>query len=42
MRYMIDYSISLKRMPNDLPSWSSVYWQFRRWMMAGGFDVVVA
>jgi hypothetical protein len=28
--------------PGDLPSWAAVYQQFRRWLDAGVFEVLVA
>lgn len=38
---MIRYGIAWRAMPNDLPPWTAVYQQSRRWMDAGCFEVVV-
>uniref|UniRef100_UPI0038D06375 transposase n=1 Tax=Komagataeibacter melaceti TaxID=2766577 RepID=UPI0038D06375 len=35
LRYVIHYGIAWRAMPNDLPPWSAVYRQSRRWMEAG-------
>ncbi|MBB3884100.1 transposase [Acetobacter oeni] len=41
LRYVIRYDIAWCAMPNDLPSWSAVYQQPRRWMEAGCFEALV-
>ncbi|WP_152548778.1 transposase, partial [Kozakia baliensis] len=42
LRYVIRYGIAWRAMPNDLPAWSAVYQQSRRWMEAGCFDALVS
>ena len=42
LRYVIRYGIAWRAMPNDLPPWSAVYQQSRRWMEAGCFDALVS
>ncbi len=42
LRYVIRYGIVWRAMPNDLPPWSAVYQQSRRWMEAGCFEVLVS
>lgn len=39
---MIRYGIAWHAMPNDLPPWSAVYQQSRRWMDAGCFEVLAS
>jgi transposase len=41
LRYVIRYGIAWRAMPNDLPPWTAVYQQSRRWMDAGCFEAVV-
>ncbi|MBB3881557.1 transposase [Acetobacter oeni] len=41
LRYVIRYGIAWRAMPNDLPPWTAVYQQSRRWMEAGCFEAVV-
>ncbi len=41
LRYVIRYGIAWRTMPNDLPPWTAVYQQSRRWMDAGYFEAVV-
>ena len=40
LRYVIRYGIAWRAMPNDLPPWSAVYQQSRRWMDAGCFETL--
>jgi len=42
LRYVIRYGIAWRAMPNDLPSWSAVYQQSRRWMGAGCFETLAS
>uniref|UniRef100_UPI000A5E736F transposase n=1 Tax=Komagataeibacter xylinus TaxID=28448 RepID=UPI000A5E736F len=42
LRYVIRYGIAWRAIPNDLPPWSAVYQQFRRWMDAGCFEVLAS
>ena len=42
LRYVIRYGIAWRAMPNDLPPWSAVYQQSRRWMEAGCFEALVS
>lgn len=42
LRYVIRYGIAWRAMQNDLPPWSAVYQQSRRWMEAGCFDALVS
>jgi transposase len=38
LRYVVRYGIAWRAMPNDLPPWSAVYQQTRRWLAAGCFE----
>ena len=40
LRYVIRYGIAWRAMPNDLPPWSAVYQQSKRWMTAGCFETL--
>lgn len=40
LRYVIRYGIAWRAMPNDLPPWSAVYQQTRRWLAAGCFEAL--
>ena len=42
LRYVIRYRIAWRAMPNDLPPWSAVYQQSRRWMEAGCFEALAS
>ena len=42
VRYIVRTGNQWRCMPNDLPPWSAVYQQMRRWMEAGVFEVLVA
>ena len=42
LRYVIRYGIAWRAMPNDLPPWSAVYQQSRRWMEAGCFEALAS
>ncbi|GAB6968336.1 IS5 family transposase [Komagataeibacter kakiaceti JCM 25156] len=42
LRYVIRYGITWRAMPNDLPPWSAVYQQSRRWMEAGCFEALAS
>ncbi|WP_146887818.1 transposase, partial [Acetobacter oeni] len=41
LRYVIRYGIAWRAMPNDLPPWSAVYQQSRRWMETECFEALV-
>lgn len=41
VRYVVRSGITWRMMPNDLPPWSVVYQQMRRWMDAGCFEMMV-
>lgn len=40
LRYVVRYGIAWRAMPNDLPPWSAVYQQARRWLAAGCFETL--
>jgi len=42
LRYVIRYGIAWCAMPNDLPLWSAVYLQSRRWMEASCFEALTS
>lgn len=42
LRYVIRYGIAWRAMPHDLPPWSAVYQQSRRWMEAGCFEALAS
>ena len=40
LRYVIRHGIPWRAMPNDLPSWFSIYQQAQRWLAAGCFEAL--
>jgi transposase len=42
LRYVARSGCSWRMVPGDLPPWAAVYQQFRRWLEAGVFEVLVA
>src|SRR6185295_18698535 len=40
MRYVVKTGCQWRYLPNDLPPWSAVYQQARRWMQAGVFEEI--
>ncbi|GBQ96031.1 hypothetical protein GLI01_19370 [Gluconacetobacter liquefaciens] len=42
LRYVIRYGIAWRTMPKDLPPWSAVCQQSRRWMEAGCFEMLAS
>lgn len=41
LRYIVRSGAHWRMMPNDLPPWSAVYQQARRWLQAGCFEAMV-
>ena len=41
LRYIVRSGASWRMMPNDLPSWYTVYQQTQRWIQAGVFEAMV-
>jgi transposase len=42
LRYIVRSGAHWRMMPNDLPPWSAVYQQARRWLQAGCFEAMVS
>jgi transposase len=42
MRYVARSGCAWRMVPGDLPPWAAVYQQFRRWLEAGVFEILVA
>ena len=42
VRYVARSGCAWRMVPGDLPPWAAVYQQFRRWLDAGVFEVLVA
>lgn len=42
LRYIARTGLQWRLMPHDLPPWSAVYQQTRRWIAAGVFDTIIA
>ncbi len=42
LRFIARTGLQWRSMPHDLPPWSAVYQQTRRWLSAGVFDAIIA
>jgi transposase len=40
LRYMVKTGVTWRYLPNDLPPWTAVYQQARRWLQAGAFEQI--
>jgi transposase len=41
VRWIVRSGAQWRRMPHDLPPWSTVYQQTQRWLAAGVFEAIV-